>query len=166
MSVNILAIIPARAGSKAIPNKNIRSVNGHPMIYYAINNAIQSKYISDIVVSTDSEEVKIIANQMSVRCHWRKPELCGDAVALDSVVYDAVINEDKKYDFVITMQPTSPTLKVETLDHAIEYAMDNDLDTLISAINAPHLSWRDENGKKMPNYEKRLNRQYLPANRR
>ncbi|MFR7522114.1 MAG: cytidylyltransferase domain-containing protein [Ruminococcus sp.] len=164
MSVNILAIIPARAGSKAIPNKNIRSVNGHPMIYYAINNAIQSKYISDIVVSTDSEEVKIIANQMSVKCHWRKPELCGDAVALDSVVYDAVINEDKKYDFVITMQPTSPTLKVETLDHAIEYAMDNDLDTLISAINAPHLSWRDENGKKMPNYEKRLNRQYLPAN--
>ena len=62
--MNIVAIIPARAGSKAIPNKNIRSINGHPMIYYAINNAIQSKYITDIIVSTDSEEVRIIANQM------------------------------------------------------------------------------------------------------
>ncbi|HFQ3342852.1 TPA: hypothetical protein ACGU03_002025 [Enterococcus faecium] len=164
MGVNILAVIPARAGSKAIPNKNIRSVNGHPMIYYAINNAIQSKYITEVVVSTDSEEIKIIANQMGVKCHWRRPELCGDTVALDRVVYDTVINEDKKYDFVITMQPTSPTLKVDTLDSAIEYTIKQGLDTLISAINAPHLSWREEEGKKVPNYEKRLNRQYLPAN--
>ena len=62
------------------------------------------------------------------------------------------------------MQPTSPTLKVETLDKAIQYAIDNKLDTVISCINAPHLSWRNENGRKVPNYEKRLNRQYLPAN--
>lgn len=67
--MEILAIIPARAGSKAIPNKNIRSVNGHPMIFYAINNAINSKYVTDVVVSTDSYEVKIIAEQMGVRCH-------------------------------------------------------------------------------------------------
>ena len=51
--MKILAVIPARAGSKAIPNKNIRSVNGHPMIYYAINHAVQSKFITDIIVSTD-----------------------------------------------------------------------------------------------------------------
>lgn len=162
--MNIVAVIPARAGSKAIPNKNIRSVNGHPMIYYAINNAIQSKHITDVIVSTDSEEVRIIANQMGVKCHWRRPELCEDSVALDAVIYDAVVNADKGFDYVVTMQPTSPTLKVETLDAAIEYAIENNLDTLISAINAPHLSWREENGKKVPNYEKRLNRQYLPAN--
>lgn len=162
--MNIVAIIPARAGSKAIPNKNIRSINGHPMIYYAINNAIQSKYITDIIVSTDSEEVRIIANQMGVTCHWRRPELCEDSVALDAVIYDAVINTDKSFDYVVTMQPTSPTLMVETLDAAIEYAIEKNLDTLISAINEPHLSWREDNGKKVPNYGKRLNRQYLPAN--
>ncbi len=162
--MNIVAVIPARAGSKAIPNKNIRSVNGHPMIYYAINNATRSKYITDVIVSTDSEEVRIIANQMGVKCHWRRPELCEDSVALDAVIYDTVINAAKEFDYVVTMQPTSPTLKIETLDAAIEYAMNNGLDTLISAINAPHLSWREENGKKVPNYEKRLNRQYLPAN--
>ena len=162
--MEILAIIPARAGSKAIPNKNIRYVNGHPMIFYAINNAINSKYVTDVVVSTDSYEVKIIAEQMGVRCHWRCSELCEDSVALDAVIYDAVICEQKEYDYVITMQPTSPTLKTETLDNAIQYAFDKGLDTLISAINHPHLSWHDENGKKVPNYEKRLNRQYLPAN--
>ena len=162
--MNIVAVIPARAGSKAIPNKNIRSVNGHPMIYYAINNALKSRYITDVIVSTDSEEVKIIANQMGVACHWRRPKLCEDSVALDAVIYDAVVSTDKDFDYVITMQPTSPTLKVETLDAAIKYAIDTELDTLISAINAPHLSWREENGKKVPNYVKRLNRQFLPAN--
>ncbi len=61
------------------------------------------------------------------------------------------------------MQPTSPTLQVNTLDSAIQYAIDNNIDTVISAINAPHLSWGLMNGKITPNYEKRLNRQYLPA---
>ena len=162
--MRILAVIPARAGSKTIPNKNIRSLNGHPMIYYAIHNALQSHYISDVIVSTDSYEVKIIAEQMGVHCHWRKPELCEDSVALDAVIYDVVKCNEKKYDYVITMQPTSPTLKVSTLDNAILYALNNNLDTLISAINHPHLSWREENGQKVPNYLKRLNRQYLPAN--
>lgn len=162
--MKILAVIPARAGSKAIPNKNIRSVNGHPMIYYAINNAISSRYITDVVVSTDSYEVKIIAEQMGVRCHWRKPELCEDSVALDAVIYDAVESDNQEYDYIITMQPTSPTLRISTLDDAIQYAIDKNLDTVISAINHPHLSWREENGEKVPTYEKRLNRQYLPAN--
>ncbi len=162
--MRILAIIPARAGSKAIPNKNIRSVNGNPMVYYAINNAVNSKFITDVIISTDSYEVKIIANQMGVKCHWRTPELCEDSVTLDAVVYDAVIHAQNEYDYVVTMQPTSPTLKVSTLDAAISYTIENDLDTVISAINTPHLSWKEINGKKIPNYKERLNRQYLPAN--
>ena len=160
--MKILAVIPARAGSKGIPNKNIRIVGAHPLIYYALNNAIQSKYITDVVVTTDSEAVAIIARQMGVECRRRKAELCGDDVTLDAVIYDAV-SKDEKWDYIITMQPTSPNLSVKTLDSAIEYAIEQDLDTLISAINAPHLSWSEKDGKKIPNYEKRLNRQYLPA---
>ena len=157
----VLAVIPARAGSKGVPNKNIRILAGHPLIYYAINNALQSEYITDIIVTTDSPEVSIIAKQMGVMVRWRRKELCGDSVTLDAVIFDA-IPESVEYDYIVTMQPTSPTLSVSTLDSAIEYAIENQLDTLISAINAPHLSWRDENGHKFPNYEKRLNRQYLP----
>lgn len=160
--MQIIAIIPARAGSKGIPNKNIRIIGGQPLIYYSIKNAMESKFITDVVVSTDSADVRIIAQQMGVECLWRDPSLCEDDVTLDAVIADAVPKE-KKWDYVVTMQPTSPTLTVSTLDSAIEYAIENNLDTLISAINAPHLSWSDRDGRKVPNYQKRLNRQYLPA---
>lgn len=82
--MNILAVIPARAGSRGIPNKNIRIIGGHPLIYYAINNAKRSKHITDIVVSTDSTAVGIIAGQMNVGCRWREERLTRDDVTLDS----------------------------------------------------------------------------------
>lgn len=159
--MKILAIIPARAGSKGIPNKNIRIIGEHPLIYYSIKNAINSELITDVIVSTDSPEVRIIAQQMAVSVHWRNESLCGDAVTLDAVIADAIPKEGK-WDYIVTMQPTSPTLRVETLDASIQYTIDNDLDTVISAINAPHLSWGEKDGKKVPNYRERLNRQYLP----
>lgn len=159
--MRILAVIPARAGSKGIPNKNIRIIGGHPLVYYAIKNALNSEMITDVIVSTDSPEVRIIAEQMGARVKWRDASLCGDAVTLDAVIADAV-PADEPYDYIVTMQPTSPTLRVSTLDQAIRYTIENDLDTVISAINAPHLSWGEKDGKKVPNYKERLNRQYLP----
>ena len=159
--MNILAVIPARAGSRGIPNKNIRVIGGHPIVYYSIKNAIDSRLIDDVIVSTDSPEVRIIAQQMGVQVHWRDSSLCGDAVTLDAVIADAIPN-NKKWDYIVTMQPTSPTLRVETLDSAIHYTIDNGYDTVISAINAPHLSWGEKNGRITPNYVERLNRQYLP----
>ena len=158
--MKILAVIPARAGSKGIPNKNIRIIGGHPLIYYSIKNALSSTYIIDVIISTDSDAVRIIGEQMGAKVKWRDSSLCGDAVTLDAVIADAIPAEE--WDYIVTMQPTSPTLRVETLDSAIRYAIDNDLDTLISAINAPHLSWGEKDGKKVPNYTERLNRQYLP----
>lgn len=159
--MKILAVIPARAGSKGIPNKNIRIIGGHPLVYYSIKNALNSKLITDVIVSTDSPEVRIIAQQMGAECKWRDEKLCGDSITLDSVIYDA-IPRNRQFDYVVTMQPTSPTLEVATLDAAIQYTIDNNLDTVISAINAPHLSWSERDGKKVPNYKERLNRQYLP----
>lgn len=158
--MKILAVIPARAGSKGIPNKNIRLIHNKPLIYYAIQNALNSRYITDVVVSTDSPEVEIIASQMNVNVKKRNIALCGDSITLDSVVNDVASGYD--CDYVVTMQPTSPTLTATTLDNAIEYTIKNELDTLISVVNHPHLSWGDEQGKRIPNYSKRLNRQYLP----
>ena len=158
--MKILAVIPARAGSKGIPNKNIRIIGGHPLIYYSIKNALESKYITDIIVSTDSDFVRIVGEQMGVSVKWRDEKLCGDAVTLDAVVADAI--PQGEWDYIVTMQPTSPTLRVKTLDAAIKYTIENNLDTVLSAINAPHLSWSEKGGKKVPNYVERLNRQYLP----
>lgn len=159
--MKILAVIPARAGSRGIPNKNIRIIGGHPLIYYSIKNALSSELITSVIVSTDSAEVAIIAEQMGAKVKWRDVALCGDAVTLDAVIADAVPAEEQ-WDYIVTMQPTSPTLRVATLDLAIEYTVKNKLDTVISAINAPHLSWGMKNGEKVPNYAERLNRQYLP----
>lgn len=158
--MKILAIIPARAGSKGIPNKNIRIVGGHPLIYYSIKNALNSNYITDIIISTDSDQVRIIGEQMGAKVKLREPSLCGDDITLDTVIADAIPEEE--WDYIVTMQPTSPTLRVSTLDAAIKYTIDKNLDTVISAINAPHLSWGEKDGLKIPNYTKRLNRQYLP----
>lgn len=158
--MKILAVIPARAGSKGIPNKNIRLLNNRPLIYYAIRNALDSKLVTDIVVSTDSPEIEIIARQMGVKVKWRSPELSGDAVTLDAVIYDAAVGYDA--DYVVTMQPTSPTLQHTTLDAAIQHCIDQDLETVLSAINRPHLAWIEGDGVKIPAYKERLNRQYLP----
>ena len=69
--MNILAVIPARAGSKGIPNKNVRIVAGRPLIYYSIKNALDSDLITDVVVTTDSDQVRIIAEQMGARVRMR-----------------------------------------------------------------------------------------------
>lgn len=159
--MNIIAVIPARAGSKGIPNKNIRIVGNHPLVYYAIRNAKESEFITDIIVTTDSFEVATIASQMGVQVKWRDKRLCGDEVTLDAVIDDAV-DRSILWDYVVTMQPTSPTLTSKTLDAAIRYTIDNRYDTVISGINDPHLSWVVNDGKIVPNYKERLNRQYLP----
>lgn len=161
MKTRILAVIPGRAGSKGIPNKNIRLINNRPLIWYAMQNALKSEMITDIIVTTDSEEVRIIARQLGISVRQRDESLCRDDVTLDAVIFDAC--KDIPCDYVVTMQPTSPTLRVQTLDDAIRYTIENNLDTVLSVINEPHLSWREEDGKKIPNYTKRLNRQYLPA---
>lgn len=158
--MKILAVIPARAGSKGIPNKNTRIINSKPLISYCIENALASKYITDIIVSTDSPEIELISNHYGVSVKHRTEALCGDAVTLDEVVYDAAANYNG--DYVITLQPTSPTLKVSTLDHAISYAIKHDTDTLISVVNKPHLAWVERDGKIVPDYQERVNRQYMP----
>ena len=106
--MKILSIIPARAGSKGIPNKNIRIIGGHPLVYYAIKNALDSQMITDVIVSTDSPEVKIIAEQMGAKVKWRNKTLCGDEITLDAVIADAIPNKEQ-WDYIVTMQPTSPT---------------------------------------------------------
>lgn len=96
----------------------------------------------------------------------RREELARDSVTLDPVVYDAVCQMEKrkeyKYDIVITLQATSPLLKSQTLNRAVDKFLKDDKDTYISVVNHAHLSWgKDENGY-FPNYKERLNRQMLP----
>lgn len=164
----VLAVIPARGGSKGIPRKNVRLMNGKPLIYYSIKNALECSYIDDVVVSSDDEEILSIAAMYNAKAMNRDSKLAQDAVTLDPVIYDAVLRMEqetgKHYDVVITLQATSPLLTVETLDGAVKSFMESGYDTYISAVNKPHLSWTRRDGECVPNYTERLNRQQLPPN--
>ena len=164
-----IVVIPARGGSKGIPRKNMRLMNGKPLIAYSIENALASAFIDTVIVSSDSEEIREFAQQYEgVIALDRDSALAEDAVTLDPVIYDAVLRIEQarqtSFDMVVTLQPTSPLLTAKTLDEALELFSSGQWDSMISVVNAPHLSWLlDEEGKPTPDYEERLNRQLLPS---
>ncbi len=164
----ILVVIPARGGSKGIPRKNIRLLNHKPLIAYPINIAKSSKYVDDIVVTTDDSEIALLSEKFGASVIRRSEELAGDDVPLDPVVYDAMVQKEKlafdEYDLVVTLQPTSPLLKSSTLDAAIEKFDDFAIDSVLSVVDDRHLSWGydEKNQRYFPNYIERKNRQYLP----
>jgi len=161
----IIAIIPARGGSKGIPRKNIRLLAGKPLIAYSIETALNSKYIDKVVVSTEDEEIEEIATHYGADVIKRPEVLAQDDTILDPVIYHALqLIENKEnylFDFVITLQPTSPLLTIKTIENGIRIMLDNDYDTLISVKNETHLYWRKEYENFIPLFNERKNRQYL-----
>jgi len=165
---SVLVVIPARGGSKGIPRKNLRSLGGKPLIAYSISTAKQSAYVSDVVVSSDDDEILTVASKYGAATHLRSPDIADDLTTLDPVIYSAYewarTAFGKDYSLIITMQPTSPLLSVESLDAAIQKLLENEqVDTVISARDDTHLAWRKQDGKFVPDYAKRVNRQELPA---
>ena len=165
MKPKILAIIPARGGSKRIPKKNIRVLAGKPLIAYSIESALKSKYINKVVVSTEDEEIADISKRYGAEIIERPKELGKDKIPLDPVIFHAVNSIEKKdnirYDLVLTIQPTSPLLTTETIDKAIKIILDNMYDTLISVNDKTHLYWTKKDNTFIPLYKERKNSQYL-----
>lgn len=164
--MKILVVIPARGGSKGIPRKNLRLLDNKPLIYYSIKTALSSKFEPDVYVSSEDDEILNTAIQFGSKTHKRAISIADDKTTLDPVIYDCYTHaeevEKTVYDLIVTMQPTSPLLKPNSLDDAIDIMVSNsDIETVIAAKDDTHLSWRKEDGKYIPNYEKRVNRQYL-----
>ena len=165
---SILVVIPARSGSKGIAQKNLRLLSNKPLIYYSIKNALLSKYKPDVYVSSEGAEILSLSKKFGAKTIKRKLSDANDQTTLDPVVFKAWKKaetlEKKKYDLIITIQPTSPLLEVNSIDSAITKIIKNSkIDTIISAVEDKHLTWKIKNGKYLPNYKKRLNRQLLPA---
>ncbi len=163
-NLKLLFIIPARFGSKGIPRKNLKILNGKPLIFYAINNAIKMPYKKEVVVTSDSEEILSMATKFGAKALERPAELAGDQTTLDPVIFHAFksFSTDIKFDYVVILQPTSPLLSVKSLENAIEFIfLNKKIDSLISVKEERHLSWKYENGKYVPDYKERKNRQYL-----
>lgn len=135
-NIKILAIIPARAGSKGIKDKNIVDLNGKPLIAYSIDAALKSKYIDKVVVSTDGELIAKIAKEYGAEVPFIRPkDLASDtAKTIDAVIH--CIEELKKqgevYDYMVLLQPTQPLRQSWHIDEAIEIMINKDEEALVS----------------------------------
>jgi len=145
----LLAIIPARGGSKRLPNKNILDLAGKPLIVWTIDAAKKSKYIDRIVVSTDSSRIAEIAIKAGAEVPFMRPEhLAQD----DTSTYDVVdhtltqlSNYGNQYECLLLLQPTSPLRKSEHIDGAINLFTAKNADAVISVTEADHLNeWSGE----------------------
>lgn len=120
---NILYLIPARGGSKGIPNKNIAPIDGKPLIYYTITEALKIADPADICLSTDSPKIKEVAESMGLPVPFLRPdELSGDKSTSEEVILHALDyyqQNGRQYDFVVMLQPTSPLRKVDHIRDAI-----------------------------------------------
>jgi CMP-N,N'-diacetyllegionaminic acid synthase len=131
-----LAIIPARGGSKGIPHKNIYDINGRPLIFYTINEALKSKYLDGVIVSTDNDEIANVSKFYGAEVPFMRPaELATDTAKTISVIIHAVTELQKIgriFDFVVILQPTQPLRKSDHIDEAIEHIINDNHDNLIS----------------------------------
>ena len=163
----IIAIIPARGGSKGVPKKNIKLFHGKPLIFWTIKAAKESKYIDDIIVSTDSREIAKISERYKVKVIKRPKELAKD----DSPVIDAINHslcfleekEDKFFPIVILLQPTSPLRKSKTIDLAIRSFFKNveKYDSLVPIHPIEGKTGKINKGYYIPDYILGISRQKL-----
>lgn len=119
----ILAIIPARAGSKGLPGKNKRLLNGKPLLQYPIETALASTYIDECYLSTDDHEMMDIGIKSGASCPELRPaELASDRATSASViqhVVDQYQNDGQTFDYIVLLEPTSPLTQAEDVDTAL-----------------------------------------------
>ena len=132
-----LAIIPARGGSKRLPNKNILNLNGKPLIAYSIEAALQSKYINNVVVSSDSNDILNIAKSFKAQTIKRPDYLATDtAKSFDAIKH--TIENMPQYDYIVLLQPTSPLRDANNIDQAINLLEQKNADAIISVSAMEH----------------------------
>jgi D-3-phosphoglycerate dehydrogenase len=137
----VLAVILARGGSKGIPKKNIVKIDGHPLIAYTIQAAKESKFVSQIVVSTDSDEIRKIANSYGASTPFlRSKKLSGDKITSAEALRDAVLKSEsffkEVFDLIIELPCVAPFRDAKDIDQAIEIILKNNkLDSVIGYVH-------------------------------
>ena len=133
-----LAIIPARGGSKRLPRKNILKLGSKPLISWSIEAAKKSKYIDDVVVSSDDDEILRVAKQSGARLIKRPAKLASDTSSSFDAIAHALHCVEKRYDYIILLQPTSPLRDFNHIDEAIELLDKKDADAVVSVCEMSH----------------------------
>ena len=150
--MKVIAIIPARGGSKGIPRKNLVNFSGKPLMQWTIEAALESKYITDVVVSSDDDEILNEAQKNKKVLALKRPiELAQDTSKTEPVLTHVLdsLNEIK-YDYLILLQPTSPLRTSKDIDFAFEKLQNSEATSLISVCELEHHPYKsfkvDEKG--------------------
>lgn len=133
---SFLAIVPARGGSKGLPRKNIKELCGKPLIAWTIDEAKKSKYVDEIVVTTDSDEIASVSKQYGAKVPFIRPaELANDVAKSIDVVEHTIEFYKKQYqkefDYIVLLEPTSPMRDASDIDCAIEQLLVSDADSIV-----------------------------------
>jgi len=156
----VLAVVPARGGSRGVPRKNIRLLHGHPLLAYTIAAGRASNYITDLVVSTEDPEIADVAREYGAEVIDRPAELATDESPTAPVIEHAMALVERRtgrcYDYVLTLQPTTPLRLGADIDRAIELlSAEPDRDASITSVVRiydahPNRIQRLEDGRMQP----------------
>lgn len=137
-----LAIIPARGGSKGLPGKNIKNLNGKPLIAYSIEAAIEANIFDKIIVSTDSEEIAKVALKYGAEVPFLRPkELATDnANSMDALFHaiEFLKEQGEIYDYIMKLQPTSPLRTKKEILESVELLFEKSAESIISVSECQH----------------------------
>ncbi|MBI4994105.1 acylneuraminate cytidylyltransferase family protein [Candidatus Peregrinibacteria bacterium] len=141
--MEVLGIIPARGGSKAIPRKNIALLAGRPLINYTCKAAKKSKRLTRLIVSTDDKEIAQVCTKNNVEAPFLRPkDLAKDETGMMEVIIHALktLEEAEKYkpDIIVLLQPTSPLRTHEHIDAAVDLLIKTGADSVVSVVHVPH----------------------------
>ncbi len=151
----ILALIPARGGSKGIPRKNVRVIAGHPLIAYSITHAMQSQLIGRVIVSTDNEEIATAARAAGAEVPFMRPVEFAQDLSPDLDVFRHALhwlrnNESYMPELIVHLRPTGPVRRVELIDEAIGRMLLNPGADALRSVSVPSVTpykmWRLESG--------------------
>jgi YrbI family 3-deoxy-D-manno-octulosonate 8-phosphate phosphatase len=158
--MDILALIPARGGSKSIPRKNIRPLSGHPLIAYSIAAGLKSRLVTRTLVSTDDEEIAAVARQYGAEAPFLRPAEFAQDNSTDFPVFTHALDWLKEHEgyqpeIIVQLRPTSPIRPPECVDGAIQLLLDNpEADSargIVPSGQNPFKMWRvDESGQMRP----------------
>lgn len=145
MAGDLIVVVPARGGSQRVPKKNIRALNGKPLIAYTLEAAIGAGLQDHVVVSTDDVEIRAVAEHFGVRALHRPAELAAAASSTESVLLHAlevVAGEGWNPHRVMTLPPTSPFRRAATLSRFVSIAATSDADCVFSLTENRGDFWR------------------------
>ena len=137
--LNILTLIPARGGSKRLPGKNIKDLCGKPLIAWTIEAALNSKYLNDVIVSTDCEEIAGISKKFGARVPFIRPEsISQDQTEIPEVIDHTLENINGDFTHLLLLQPTCPLRTTEDIDSSIEMLLEKQANAVYSVCEVDH----------------------------